>query len=67
MLECSIEAVISHTQRREDISSPIVVVLLDIVILEIDKLFVLDDPISDKRVENSSVGSHCIVLFAILS
>ena len=66
MLEWSIATVISHTQKREDISSSVVVVLLDVVILEIDKLFVLDDPIRDERVENSSVGSHCVVLFAIL-
>jgi len=51
MLEGSIEAIITNAERGKDIPRCIVVCFFDVIVLEIQKLLVIDGAFSDLSME----------------
>lgn len=66
MLEGFVEPLVADTERRKDVSSAIVGSFLNIVVLEVDKLLVIDCTFSDLSVEEGSVWFVSILLFTVL-
>jgi hypothetical protein len=66
MLEGSVEAIVTDAERGEDIARCIVVCFFDVIVLEIQKLLIVDGAFGDLPMEKSCIGSNLSVFLAVL-